>query len=353
MSGSRRSLVATLVALTGCPHAGDHAAPPEHAAKRDAGGGSAAIGADAVVALPPSPPVPEIPLGLPSVQLPAFVTADAVALGEALFADPRLSTTGRLACASCHVPTHDYAGSAAESTATGKPNLRRTPALANLAWKHELGWDGRFETIDDFMHAHVPGQLGQPLDAALRTLAGDAGVQARLARVGGAPEDAALHGLEAFALTRFDGDSPWDRAERSGDPPPELLAGYRLFMGKARCAGCHPPPLYTDLAYHRVVRDGPAADKGRGFVDPARTNAFATPTVRGAAARTAYFHAGVTHDGGAPSLDGAVTEHVAITTIAGQQPGPSDPLLDKPIALSESETQQLLAFVRALTKVAR
>jgi cytochrome c peroxidase len=298
-----------------------------------------------------------VPLGLPPVQLPAFVTADAVALGDALFQDARLSATGKLACASCHVPGQDYAGGSGEVTAAGKPNLRRAPTIANLAWKREFGWDGRSDTLDDFLQAHIPGQLGQPLDAALHALAADAGIQARLARVGGAPDDAALRGLEAFALTRFDGDSPWDRAERAADPPAELLAGYKLFMGKARCAGCHPPPLYTDFGYHRVVRDSQAADKGRGFVEPARTNAFATPTVRGAAVRMAYFHGGVIdskggdkgHDNGPPSLEAVVAEHVAASSRVAQA-GSIDPLLDKPLALSASETQQLLAFVRALTR---
>ena len=47
---------------------------------------------------------------------------------------------------------------------------------------------------------------------------------------------------------------------------PEAIAGFALFSGKAQCASCHPPPLYTDQRYHRIglVR---SADEGRGRVD--------------------------------------------------------------------------------------
>jgi cytochrome c peroxidase len=33
------------------------------------------------------------------------------------------------------------------------------------------------------------------------------------------------------------------------------LRGEALFNGKARCAGCHPPPYYTDLTMHDLMVD--------------------------------------------------------------------------------------------------
>ena len=142
------------------------------------------------------------------------VTPDQVALGELLFWDGRLASNGTTSCASCHDPAKSFSGGI-DKTAGGEPNLRRTPSLANLAWASEFGWDGRFTSLDDLMHAHVKGQLGQQsLDVPMSRLAALPIYAAHIARVGGTPGEAALRSLEAYALTRYDGDSPWDRMER-------------------------------------------------------------------------------------------------------------------------------------------
>ena len=82
--------------------------------------------------------------------------------------------------------------------------------------------------------------------------------------------------LAAYVLTRYEGDSSWDRAERSPHPPPDAAAGYKLFTGKAQCAHCHAPPLYTDLAVHDGVR---------------------TPTLRGVAKRVTDLETAMSHPG--------------------------------------------------------
>jgi len=103
---------------------------------------------------------------------------------------------------------------------------------------------------------------------------------------------------------------------------------------------CHAPPLYTDLGYHRLGLIA-VADEGRGRVDPSLRGAFATPTLRGAAARASFFH-----DGSAHSLDEAIDWHLA----GGLGQGADPSIVDvKKIALAPDERAQLGAFVRALT----
>jgi cytochrome c peroxidase len=290
--------------------------------------------------LPPAPPVPKPPLGLP--PLPdrpelAAITADAVALGELLFYDARLSNDGKLSCASCHDPAHGYSGGN-DKTASGTPNLRRTPALVNLAWAKEFGWDGRYPSLAAHLASHVRGQLGDELEVALHRIADVPIYRAHLARVGGTPPDAALRAIAAFTLTRFEGDSPWDKRERDAQTgvADAITRGYKLFVGKAQCAVCHTPPLYTDLAYHRVA-NGVFADPGRGHVDAAQNGAFKTPTVRGAASRKAFFHGG-----GEASLDKVIAWYV------DHDPKDIDPIANK-IRLSPAEQQDLLAFLGALS----
>ncbi|HUJ57271.1 MAG TPA: cytochrome c peroxidase [Kofleriaceae bacterium] len=327
----RRALL--LAVLAGCPHhertiepqkrdAGSHLLPPD----------------DALVALPPAPPLPAVPEGLPPIDIPPAITPNAVALGELLFAEPRLASDGKTTCASCHDPAHGFAGGRLP-TATGQPNLRAAQPLVDLAWATSFGWDGRYATLAEQLGAHVRGQLGRDLADGVAALGSSPVYRAQFARAGGATPDTALAALSAYVLTRYAG-AAWDALERA-TPPPELDAGYKLFTGKAQCAVCHPPPLYTDLGFHRL---GLIAlhDEGRGRVDPAQAGAFATPTLRGAAARPSFFH-----DASARSLDAAIDWHLAGGTGQGADPSIIDPALRR-VALSPIERAQLGAFVRAL-----
>jgi cytochrome c peroxidase len=329
---NRTALVGVTIALAGCPHRADHKTPRRDASAVATAGDAAA---STPVVLPPAPPVPREAPGLPALPSSAAldaITPDQLALGELLFWDGRLATDGKTACATCHDPAHGYAGSVAiDKTAAGEPNRRHTPALVNLAWAREYGWDGRFTSLGELMAAHVKGQLGQDLDTAMTKLSEIPTYAAHLARVGGTPGDAALHALEAFVLTRYDGDSPWDRLEPSARTPKPtgtadpVIAGYLVFTGKGQCALCHTPPLYTDFEYHVVDPQSP--DEGRGKVDPNQRGAMRTPTLRGAAARSAFFH-----DGRLATLEQAIDAHPPTK-----------------IPLTADERAHLLAFVRALT----
>ncbi len=234
--------LAVLLLLAACPKHADKkpnepqvkrdAAPPADAAQGSAG--------SAAVVLPPSPPVPAVPNGLPSAPAHAEVTPDAVAFGALLFADPALSADGKTACATCHDPAHGFAS-------------KGVPTLVNLAWVRDRDWPAYVaKHLADTLHGTVPHT---PLYDAYKL--------------------DPIAALTAFALTRYEGDSAWDRAERLPNPPAEQAAGYKLFAGKAGCAHCHAPPLYTDLAQHEGVR---------------------TPTLRGVAKRRSDLETAMMHE---------------------------------------------------------
>jgi cytochrome c peroxidase len=305
----RRFAAVALILLTGCPRTGD-----QQTGRSESGSAQPIVTTtpdDAAPTGPPDlsepPPLPAVPQSLPALPALPRVTPAAVAFGELLFADPRLSASGARACASCHDPVRGYSGGI-DIAANGKPNARRTPALVNLAWVPNLGWDGRVASMTQLLHAHIAGQL-DTVDAAATRIAAVPTYAAHIARVGGpgdAPGDVLIQALEAYVLTRYEGDSPWDSLERTermtalGTPPNPIVAGYQLFIGKAQCAQCHTPPLYTDNQYHRVIKDA-VGDTGRGLVDPRQAGAFRTPTLRGAMPRGSYFH-----DGSQTTLDGVI-----------------------------------------------
>lgn len=343
MTRSAALVLVAAGALAGCPKTADKK-PAEPPVRRDAGAALlVAADAGAEITLPPAPPLPGVPAGLPAPPAIDGVSPEAVMLGELLFHDPRLSSTGAVACATCHVPTAGFAGAAPQRTAAGKPNLRRAPSLVNLGWVRELGWDGRYPSLADHLPAHARGQLGDDLAVSVARLDALPVYHAHFARTGGASAATASTALGAYVMTRYSGDATWDRLEREPTVPAALKLGYQVFTGKAQCSTCHVPPLYTDLGYHRLGLLTPP-DEGRGRTDARAQGAFRTPSLRGAAQRTGFFHAGQ-----AGSLAAAIDWHLAGGTGQGADPSIVDL---RPVVLTPDERTALHAFVAALSPAA-
>lgn len=282
-----------LLLLAACPKHTEQK-PTEPRAKHDAAA-TPVVTADAVaVTLPPSPPLPAVPAGLPQPPPSDAITPDAVAYGALLFSDPALSKSGKTACATCHDPAHGYSGRV-DTTDAGEKEALRTPALVNLAWARSYGWDGKVSSLPQFLDAHVARELAMDVPPATPLYL------AYNAKLGG--DRPWIPALAAFVLTRYAGDSTWDRLERAPSRPKDVEAGYKVFTGRGECYHCHAPPLYTDLG----IDDG-----------------YRTPTVRGAAQRPALLH-----DGSATTLEQLLDKHASSK-------------------LSPSDKASLAAFVRAL-----
>ena len=70
----------------------------------------------------------------------------AIALGEHLFGDARLSADGAMSCATCH--EHGRNWSDGRARAMGRVELdRRTPSLWNVGFGHWFGWDGAGDSL--------------------------------------------------------------------------------------------------------------------------------------------------------------------------------------------------------------
>src|SRR5262245_49822719 len=74
-----------------------------------------------------------------------------VDLGRALFFDPRISASGKTACASCHFPELGYVVTDAHPlNDSGKPTSRKSQPLIGVghAGNAPVGWDGRSATLE-------------------------------------------------------------------------------------------------------------------------------------------------------------------------------------------------------------
>jgi cytochrome c peroxidase len=237
----------------------------------------------------------------------------AAALGRRLFFDTRLSSNGKVACATCHVPSEDLQDGRALGVGVGTAG-RRTMPIAGTAHSPWQFWDGRADS--------QWGQALGPLESAVehggtRTqyahlVATDPTYRAeyertfgRLPALDGLPAHAgpvadtvraaAWHAIPAArqddvtrvyanigkAVAAYErrieaGPSRFDRyveAELAGRPhAPESAftrdeeAGLRLFIGKGSCVNCHNGALLTDDHFHNTgvaAAPGLPPDSGR------------------------------------------------------------------------------------------
>ncbi|WP_209313622.1 cytochrome-c peroxidase [Jannaschia formosa] len=175
--------------------------------------------------------------------------------------------------------------------------------------------------------------------------------------------------------TRFDAWFASSKFPEPGILSEDEIAGLRLFVGKAECVNCHNGPLLTDNHFHNTgvpaLRDLPedagresgarhvledpfnclgpysdAAEKDctelRFMAEPDHDmlRAFKTPSLRGAADRPPYMHAGQIG-----TLDEVLSHYIA----APAAPAGHSEL--RPLDLGQRELSQLKAFLQTLDPI--
>ncbi|MSP61436.1 MAG: hypothetical protein EXR72_14030 [Myxococcales bacterium] len=321
----------------------------------------------------PSLRAPELPPVEPLPAWPDDPPSDAkIALGTAIFFDARLSQSGHSTCDGCHghltsfqdnligaVPDRSYP--------TDRPVLERnTPSFFNLIYAPVFRWDGSHTDLIDvaaFPFSEANMNLGADVPSAQMKLKQRLTVdvpgyvalfQAAYGvdlRAQDPPSVWRLVGraIAAFLRRVVSRDAPFDRWNAGDDSAmkPDAVRGLGLFRGQGRCVQCHHGPLFTDFGFHNLStspprKDGTRADEGRFLVtgDERDRGAFLTPGLRGVYDTAPYFH-----DGRTPGLR-AVMRHLASPASAADPK--HDPIFDRPIALTDEEIDDLIAFLAAL-----
>lgn len=284
-------------------------------------------------------------------KAPAKPTLSAPAsLGQLLFHDPSLSSSGQLSCAGCHDPLHAHGPANDLPTQMGGPRMdqmgqRSTPSLRYLSFTPAFAldaqgkpsggffWDGRANSLQ----AQAIGPLLHPKEMANGSAAElvqrlSKGPHARRfeavfgAQVWQQPQ-AALEAV-ALALAQYQIEDPqfhpfdslFDAHLRGqASLSPAQARGWALFKDpqKGNCAACHNAdtapdgrhPLFTDHSYDNLGvprnpqlthnRDPSAFDLGlcqrpdgslRQRTD--LCGAFKVPTLRNVAIKKVFFHNG-------------------------------------------------------------
>lgn len=310
-----------------------------------------------------------------------------IALGRKLYFEPRLSKDGSVACATCHDVTRGFTDR--RNTAEGigdQIGQRNSPTTLNAVFFSSQFWDGRAGSLEEQALLPIvnPIEMGQPNGAAVvATIANDVEYQKAFQSAYGRAvnyEDIG-RAIATFERTLVFLDAPFDRFAR-GDANAisrDAQAGWALFNGKARCTSCHQMsssnPAGTDSRFHNIgvsarhqnfeqlAKQGLEALKkdssketidklalqtnlselGRFVVTRNRSDigAFKTSALRNVGITAPYMH-----DGSMATL-WDVMDHY-------NKGGEVNPYLDggiEPLALTETEVAQVVAFLFTLTDV--
>jgi len=279
--------------------------------------GSQPLGPQAAAEQEPITPVPPPPPADPSK----------LALGERLFADPRLSGDGSRACATCHdIRTNGADGRRRDKALDGSELPLNTSTVFNAALSFRLNWEGNFRTFETEAETVLDNRqiLGTSVEEVLAKLRADPETLHQFEEAYGHPPDRASL-LDAIATYEQSLLTPGSRFDRwlGGDTAAlsaEELKGYQLF----KSLGC--------ISCHQGVNVGGNLFQRHGIFHPLaspKPEILRVPSLRNVATTPPYFH-----DGSAPTLQEAV-----------HQMGFAQ--LDQ--TLSDQQVEAIVAFLNTLT----
>lgn len=331
-----------------------------------------------------------LPVWMPKPIVPADnpMNFQKVELGRHLFYEQRLSITGEFSCATCHLQKLAFTdGKTVAVGATGEKHPRNSMSLANIAYNPVLTWANPLITKLE-NQALVPifgehpvemGMVGREKqilamlrdDAKYRQMFTDAFKNEKnpinLSNL--------TKALAAFQRSLISVNSPYDKYRFGGDTnaiSPAAKRGEKLFNSEdLECFHCHGGINFTDSVMHEKLAfqeiafhntglyniDGkgayPANNTGVYEITskPTDMGRFKAPTLRNIALTAPYMH-----DGSIATLEEVIDHYQAggrtIKTGEFAGIGSTNPFKSEFISsfkLSESEKQDLLAFLRSLT----
>jgi cytochrome c peroxidase len=308
-----------------------------------------------------------------------------VALGKALFFDPRLSVDNTVACASCHDPDKGFTDQKRTSNGVDdKFGQRNAPTVLNALFNIEQFWDGRRPALEGQARDPIlnPVEMAMPNEKpVVEKLNAIADYQKGFQDVfGRAPNyDDLVKAIAAYERTQIAFDAPFDRF-MAGDRKAltgQQQRGWSIFNGQGRCMSCHgwspTRPLFTDDRFHNIgvsahnaqfvpharqalallaEKGGPQeidrlaissdiSEVGRFLVtkQPHDIGAFRTMGLRNLFVTEPYFH-----DGSQATIWDTLDHY--------NKGGVQNPFLDGgivPLGLSEAQLDDLTAFLLSLT----
>ena len=315
-------------------------------------------------------------------------TPGKISLGQKLFFDRRLSADGTVSCSTCHDPALAFTDRKPTSVGIkGRVGQRNAPTVLNALYNKTQFWDGRVNTLEEQAALPIVNsvEMGHPnLDAAVAQIAAVEEYRQAFRAVFGRPPNGAdlTRAIASYERTQLSFDSPFDHfiAGDKNAIDESAKRGWELFNNQARCNKCHALTDTTrdvtnliDNDFHNIgilaVRHKvvPLARQAEQLIKSGDTSAidqaaiqtdmsalgrflmtkqqkdiasFKTPNIRNVLVTGPYFH-----DGSQETLWDVIDHY-------NKGAGLQNPYLDEdipPLALSESDIDDLVAFMASLT----
>lgn len=229
-----------------------------------------------------------------------------VDLGRLLFWDPRISASGKTACADCHFPHLGWSVTDPRSRGdSGRMSTRRSQPLIGVGhWNGPFGWDGRNPTLEaQAKNSILTGSMSMQgtdspvkadvIEQRIRNITRYREIFERVLPADGISIDTIARAIAAYERTMEPGPAPFDRwvAGEESAISEAAKQGFVLFNTKANCFACHSTWRFTDDRFHDIGTS--TTDRGRGAVVKDELDmqfAFKTPTLRSVALRPPYMH---------------------------------------------------------------
>ena len=278
-------------------------------------------------------------------------TPEKVALGKMLYHDPRLSSTGTVACASCHNTMLGGEDNRPNSMGVnGQTGGRSAPTVWNAAFNKVQFWDGRADSLE----AQAAGPVTNPIEMGMKSWDD---VVARLKTIKGyrhafelafgsdsdvITKDNATKAIAAYERTLITPNSAYDKFVKGDNDA--LTEQQQRGMKKAvelGCTGCHSGPAFNGPGVFQKFPVNPSGyfeaqyhfQKDKGLAEVTKKDSdehlWKVPTLRNVALTAPYMH-----NGSVKTLDKAVWLMAKLQ-------------LNK--ELSDAEVADIVAFLNALT----
>src|SRR6266404_5238483 len=315
-------------------------------------------------------------------------TPEKISLGQKLFFDRRLSADGTISCSTCHDPALAFTDRKPTSVGIkGRVGQRNAPTILNALYNKTQFWDGRVNTLGEQAALPIVNsvEMGHAsLDAAVAQIAAVEEYQQAFRNVFGRPPNSPdlLRAIASYERTQLSFDSPFDHfiAGDKNAIDDSAKHGWELFNTQARCNKCHAltetqrdVTVFTDNDFHNIgigiirhnvvalarqaeqlfiFNDTATIDRaaiqtdmsalGRFLITKKEKDiaSFKTPDIRNVLVTAPYFH------------DGSQETRWDVIDHYNKGDGLQNPYLDEdiqPLALTESEIDDLVAFMASLT----
>jgi len=331
------------------------------------------------------------PLGLPKLPIPDDdpLTTAKIELGRKLFYDRRLSLNNTFSCAICHIPEQGFANNEMATAVgiEGRSVRRNAPSLYNVGYAQLLFHDGKENRLEQQIWGPLlaHNEMGNPsvgyVVDKLKALDDYRGLFEEAFNKGPGMETIG-QALASYQRTLNSADSSFDRwyfGKQNRAFSEEAKRGFELFTGKAACSNCHTidkktalfadqkrhntgigyadsmqmsvekqkilvaPGVYLDVDSKNLQGLNASKPSDLGYYEisqnPVDRWAYKTPSLRNVALSAPYMH-----NGSIATLEDVVRFY----NKGGVANDNLSPLI-KPLALSEAEIDELVAFLKSLT----